>query len=111
MRHIGGALALLLLAAAVGCAAAATSHPRVEAAEHAAAPLVAPLAATTQSVATAAVTDARAAAPRLPILGWSSWNVLRFHINDTVIREIAQHMVASGLRDAGYNVSGERGHH
>lgn len=34
--------------------------------------------------------------------GWSSWNTFRCDINDTLIREIADVMVSSGLRDAGY---------
>lgn len=34
--------------------------------------------------------------------GWSSWNTFRCDINDTLVREIADAMVSSGLRDAGY---------
>jgi hypothetical protein len=39
---------------------------------------------------------------RTPPMGWSSWNVFRSSIDDRTIREIADAMVSSGLRDAGY---------
>lgn len=37
-----------------------------------------------------------------PPMGWSSWNRFATDINDQTIREIADALVSSGLRDAGY---------
>ena len=37
-----------------------------------------------------------------PFLGWSTWNLLGCRVNETVIREMADAMVSSGMRDAGY---------
>jgi alpha-galactosidase len=37
-----------------------------------------------------------------PPMGWSSWNKFQDKIDDRTIREIADAMVATGLRDAGY---------
>ncbi|WP_417360475.1 glycoside hydrolase family 27 protein [Gallaecimonas pentaromativorans] len=37
-----------------------------------------------------------------PPMGWSSWNKFADHIDDKTVREIADAMVSSGLRDAGY---------
>ncbi len=37
-----------------------------------------------------------------PPMGWSSWNLFRYKINEQLFREIAEAMVKSGLRDAGY---------
>jgi alpha-galactosidase len=37
-----------------------------------------------------------------PIMGWNSWNHLRESVDDQSIREIADAIVGSGLRDAGY---------
>lgn len=39
---------------------------------------------------------------RPPLMGWSSWNTYGLDINDQLIREQADAMVASGLKDAGY---------
>lgn len=39
---------------------------------------------------------------RTPPMGWSSWNRFAEGIDDQTIREIADHLVSSGLRDAGY---------
>ncbi|MGN6376125.1 MAG: glycoside hydrolase family 27 protein [Sphingomonas sp.] len=39
---------------------------------------------------------------RTPPMGWSSWNHFADKIDDTTIRQIADAMVSSGLRDAGY---------
>ncbi|WP_226911407.1 glycoside hydrolase family 27 protein [Gallaecimonas mangrovi] len=39
---------------------------------------------------------------KTPPMGWSSWNKFADHIDDKTVREIADAMVASGLRDAGY---------
>lgn len=38
-----------------------------------------------------------------PIMGWSSWNSFRIHIDDRLIREQADALIESGLHDAGYN--------
>ena len=35
-------------------------------------------------------------------MGWSSWNRFGCHINEKLIRETADAMVSSGMRDAGY---------
>ncbi len=37
-----------------------------------------------------------------PPMGWNSWNKLATNINDKDIREIADAMVSSGMKDAGY---------
>ena len=37
-----------------------------------------------------------------PLMGWSSWNAFGFQISDQIIRQQADAMVASGLKDAGY---------
>ncbi|HET8612362.1 MAG TPA: glycoside hydrolase family 27 protein [Sphingomonas sp.] len=39
---------------------------------------------------------------RTPPMGWSSWNRFADRIDDKTVREIADHLVSSGLRDAGY---------
>jgi hypothetical protein len=38
----------------------------------------------------------------LPALGWSTWNTFGGNVNDALLRESADTMVSSGLRDAGY---------
>lgn len=40
---------------------------------------------------------------KAPIMGWSSWNNFRIHIDEKMIREQADAMVSSGLYDAGYH--------
>ncbi len=37
-----------------------------------------------------------------PLMGWSSWNSFGFQISDQIIRQQADAMVTSGLKDAGY---------
>lgn len=37
-----------------------------------------------------------------PVMGWSSWNTYRVHINDTLIKSQADAMVRKGLKEAGY---------
>ncbi|WBO24229.1 glycoside hydrolase family 27 protein [Sphingomonas abietis] len=37
-----------------------------------------------------------------PPMGWSSWNKFAEHIDDKTVRAMADSMVSSGLRDAGY---------
>lgn len=39
---------------------------------------------------------------RTPPMGWNSWNHFGGNINETIVREIADAMVSSGMRDAGY---------
>jgi alpha-galactosidase len=39
---------------------------------------------------------------RVPAMGWNSWNNFRCNINESIIREVADAIVSSGLRDAGY---------
>lgn len=38
-----------------------------------------------------------------PPMGWNSWNIFEVNINETKIKEIADAMVSSGMRDAGYD--------
>jgi alpha-galactosidase len=37
-----------------------------------------------------------------PPMGWNSWNFFHHQVNDQVVRETADAMVSSGMRDAGY---------
>ncbi len=37
-----------------------------------------------------------------PPMGWNSWNTFASNINETVVKETAEAMVANGMRDAGY---------
>ena len=37
-----------------------------------------------------------------PALGWSSWNYFTYSINQTITLQIAEALVTTGLRDAGY---------
>jgi alpha-galactosidase len=37
-----------------------------------------------------------------PPMGWNSWNTFASNINETMIKEMADAMVSSGMRDAGY---------
>jgi alpha-galactosidase len=39
---------------------------------------------------------------KTPPMGWNSWNKFRTNINDKTVREIADAIVASGMKDAGY---------
>lgn len=38
----------------------------------------------------------------LPPMGWNSWNHFQGHIDDATVRQIADAIVRSGMRDAGY---------
>lgn len=38
-----------------------------------------------------------------PVMGWNSWNTFGAKLNDTLLMETAAAMVASGMRDLGYN--------
>lgn len=40
--------------------------------------------------------------PKTPIMGWSSWNNFHVNINEDIIRAQADHMLSSGMSDAGY---------
>ncbi|KAA0018080.1 glycoside hydrolase family 27 protein [Antrihabitans cavernicola] len=71
---------------------------------------VAAVLAATLAVSTAsdlpAVADtgpAIAGVAALPPLGWNSWNTFGCNIDETVIEHAADAMVASGMRDAGYD--------
>jgi alpha-galactosidase len=37
-----------------------------------------------------------------PPMGWNSWNTFQTNISDKLVREIADEMVSSGMKDAGY---------
>lgn len=37
-----------------------------------------------------------------PALGWNSWNTFGCNVSETLIKEMADAMVASGMKDAGY---------
>lgn len=37
-----------------------------------------------------------------PMMGWSSWNTFRVHINENLIKETADAMIDRGLKEAGY---------
>jgi alpha-galactosidase len=39
---------------------------------------------------------------RVPPMGWNSWNSFGCNINETLIRQMADALVASGMRDLGY---------
>jgi alpha-galactosidase len=39
---------------------------------------------------------------RTPPMGWNSWNTFGCNINETLIRQMTDAMVSSGMRDAGY---------
>jgi alpha-galactosidase len=63
-----------------------------------------PLASVAQTPATTKANHA-AAAPVLaatPPMGWNSWNFFARNVNDQDIRNAADQMVATGMKDAGY---------
>jgi len=35
-------------------------------------------------------------------MGWNSWNKFQTHIDDAIVRGIADAIVSSGMKDAGY---------
>jgi len=39
---------------------------------------------------------------RTPPMGWNSWNKFRNQVSDAMVREMADAIVSSGMRDAGY---------
>ncbi|MDP0500070.1 MAG: glycoside hydrolase family 27 protein [Verrucomicrobiota bacterium JB022] len=38
-----------------------------------------------------------------PPMGWNSWNTFETHIDEELVKDVAQAMIDSGMRDAGYN--------
>ncbi len=38
-----------------------------------------------------------------PPMGWNSWNTFQTKINEKLVMDIADEMVSSGMKDAGYN--------
>jgi alpha-galactosidase len=38
-----------------------------------------------------------------PPMGWNSWNTIGHHVNESVIRETADALISTGLKDFGYN--------
>src|SRR4030095_15226332 len=46
------------------------------------------------------------AVARTPPMGWNSWNTFGCNINETLIRQMADAIVSSGLRDLGYQYVG-----
>ncbi len=55
----------------------------------------------TSALATEAVLPRPSLAP-LPPMGWNSWNCLTEHPTEKAVREMADAMVSSGMKDAGY---------
>src|ERR1700690_1327994 len=58
-------------------------------------------------LAAAALVPASAAAlengvARTPPMGWNSWNKFQCDVSETLIKQMADALVTSGLRDAGY---------
>ena len=39
---------------------------------------------------------------KTPPMGWNSWNAFHCHVSDDMIRGMADAMVSSGMKDAGY---------
>ena len=39
---------------------------------------------------------------RTPPMGWNSWNIFHENINENLIKQIADAIVESGMKDAGY---------
>lgn len=48
------------------------------------------------------LTFAQEQTPPPPVMGWSSWNTYRIHINEPLIRSQADAIVRLGLREVGY---------
>jgi alpha-galactosidase len=49
-----------------------------------------------------AQTDARTQLAPLPPMGWNSWNTFQTHIDETLLKKMADALVSSGMRDADY---------
>lgn len=56
----------------------------------------------TASAQTLVAPKARLAAPQVPPMGWNSWNYFFDKVTDKNIRDSADQIVASGMKDAGY---------
>ena len=41
-------------------------------------------------------------AARTPPMGWNSWNKFQCNVSEALIRQTADALVSTGLRDAGY---------
>ncbi|MCO6460922.1 MAG: hypothetical protein J5I59_05925 [Saprospiraceae bacterium] len=39
-----------------------------------------------------------------PPMGWNSWNFFEGNISGTIVRQMADAMVANGMKDAGYEL-------
>ncbi|MBD5225676.1 MAG: alpha-galactosidase [Bacteroidales bacterium] len=50
----------------------------------------------------ALATAGSATAQRAPLMGWSSWNTYGLEISEQLIKEQADAMISTGLKDAGY---------
>ena len=37
-----------------------------------------------------------------PPMGWNSWNTFQVDVHETLVKQIADIVVSSGMRDAGY---------
>ena len=58
---------------------------------------------TSQSLADSGATIiARPSLALLPPMGWNSWNCLTEHVTEQAVREMADAMVSSGMKGAGY---------
>ncbi len=63
------------------------------------------LAPSSQAFASSPTSGSAAGSTRLaatPPMGFNTWNAFGCHINESTVRQIADKMVATGLRDAGY---------
>lgn len=40
---------------------------------------------------------------KTPLMGWASWNSFRVNINEEIIKAQADHLVSSGMKEAGYS--------
>src|SRR4051794_26539646 len=60
--------------------------------------------ASAQAAAPAAASNAGkfAELAQRPQMGWNTWNTFACNINEKLIKEAADAMVSSGMRDAGY---------
>ena len=54
------------------------------------------------AAASAQATPSQPMLATTPPMGWNSWNKFGCHVNEQLIRETADAMVASGMKDAGY---------
>ena len=78
-----GFFAILVMALTIGVTSCSSSGPLMD-----------------QEAKTRNVYDNKLA--RTPPMGWNSWNCFHKDINEVQIKQIADAMVDSGMRDAGY---------